>query len=291
MRENLHRPLANIRTLCGLLLVAVLGNTSISIMASTVVSLTHGPLVGAVKPMQAKIWLRTSVSATVQVEYSTSADFLDSLSSSEAMTTQQKDWTAIIQLSELIPETMYFYRLLVNESILPSVYQLKTSPPTSAKRSFSFVVFSDFRDSVAPSYRSVAEDNPAFVVFLGDFSHREPSTLAEMRDMHRTLRGPETPAGRDFISYIRKFPFYHVWDDHDLGKNDADKTFHGKEDALRAFPEYFPTQHYQVLMESGTSFVMLKQRYSCLILDRSEIQIVSQIAPVNLSLGLSKRHG
>ena len=36
MRENLHRPLANIRTLCGLLLVAVLGNTSISIMASTV---------------------------------------------------------------------------------------------------------------------------------------------------------------------------------------------------------------------------------------------------------------
>ena len=157
------------------------------------------------------------------------------------MTTQQKDWTAIIQLSELIPETMYFYRLLVNQYILPSVYQLKTSPPTSAKRSFSFAVLSDFRDSVASSYRSVAEDEPAFVVFLGDFSHREPSTLAEMRDMHRTLRGPETPAGRDFISYMRKFPFYHVWDDHDLGKNDADKTFHGKEDALRAFREYFPT--------------------------------------------------
>ena len=91
MRESLHRPLANIRTLCGLLLVAVLGNTSISTMASTGVSLTHGPLVGAVKPMRAKIWLRTSVSATVQVEYSTSVDFINSLSTSEATTTQQKD--------------------------------------------------------------------------------------------------------------------------------------------------------------------------------------------------------
>ena len=185
MRESLHRPLANIRTLCSLLLVAILGNTSISTMASPAVSLTHGPLVGAVKPMQAKIWLRTSGSATVQVEYSTSVDIINSLSSSEAMTTQQKDWTAIIQLSELIPETRYFYRILVNRSIVPTVYQLKTSPPTSAKRSFSFVVLSDFRDSVAPSYRSVAEENPAFVVFLGDFSHREPTTLAEMRAMHR----------------------------------------------------------------------------------------------------------
>ena len=53
--------------------------------------------------------------------------------------------------------------------------------------------------------------------------------------------GPETPAGRDFISYIMKFPFYHVWDDHDLGKNDADKTFYGMKDALQAFHEYFPT--------------------------------------------------
>ena len=108
MRERLHRPLANIRTLCSLLLVAILGNTPVSTTASTAVFLTHGPLVGAVKPMQAKIWLRTSASATVQVEYSTSVDFISSLSSSEAMTTQQKDWTAIIQLSELIPENEVF---------------------------------------------------------------------------------------------------------------------------------------------------------------------------------------
>ena len=129
MRERLHRPLANIRTLCSLLLVAILGNAPVSTTASPAVSLTHGTLVGAVKPMQAKMWLRTSASATVQVEYSTSVDSISSLFSSEAMTTQQKDWTATIQLSKLVPETKYFYRVLINGFTSSTMYQLKRFIP------------------------------------------------------------------------------------------------------------------------------------------------------------------
>ena len=59
--------------------------------------------------------------------------------------------------------------------------------------------------------------------------------------MHRSLRGNGLAEGRDFIQYISPFPFYHVWDDHDFGVDSADKTFPGKQDALKAFREYFPT--------------------------------------------------
>ena len=281
MLEGRHRALANMPILYSFMILAIFGNPLTGRMTLAAVLLTHGPLTGAVKPSQAKIWVRTSTSATIQVEYSTSIDFINSRFSNDVLTSQQKDWTAMIQLSELSQETIYFYRLLINGSILPIVYRLKTAPPLSTRRSFSFAVLSDFRNSVAPLYKSVSVDDPAFVIFLGDFSHREPTTLSEMRDMHRTLRGPETPAGRDFISYIRKFPFYHVWDDHDLGKNNADKTFPGMKNALRAFREYFPTTAL-----SGPDGIWHKFRYA-----QAEffmLDLRSQRDPNSITDGLNK---
>jgi alkaline phosphatase D len=41
---------------------------------------------------------------------------------------------------------------------------------------------------------------PAFVLQIGDFDHRDPQTLEEMRMMHREVRGGgvASAAGRDF---------------------------------------------------------------------------------------------
>jgi alkaline phosphatase D len=224
--------------LCG---IVISGGIAASQSFAEEVSLTHGPLLGAVKATSAKVWVRTSMPALVEVEYSTSPDFLNSVLSAGVMTDQKSDMTGTMRLTNLSPEALYFYRLRTNGVTLPGTYQFISSPETSRVRTFSFAVLSDFQKAVAPAYASVASQGPAFVIFLGDFSHAEPATLSEMRAMHRQMRGSESAAGRDFIKHIMQFPFYHVWDDHDFGKNNADKTFSGKQDALKAFREYFPT--------------------------------------------------
>src|SRR2546430_6997353 len=208
---------------------------------STEVSLTHGPLVGAVRPTSAKIWIRTNSSVEVQVEYSTSSDFVDSVLSEAVTTTQGKDLTGKVSLSRLKVNTVYYYRVWAHGTALPGVYHFKTNPGDSAMKVFSFAVLTDFNIIKAPVYAAVAHQKPALVIFLGDFNHSDPATLSEMRAMHRDMRGSELAVGRDFIKYISQFPFYHVWDDHDFGADNADKTFPGKQDALKAFHEYFPT--------------------------------------------------
>jgi len=220
------------------LLLAVL---PISAAFPSEVFLTHGPLVGAVTATSVKIWLRSNTAATLQVEYSTSSNFLDLSLSQRVPTAQGSDFTGQVKLSDLAPETTYFYRFSAEQSALAGVYRFTTAPRKSALRDFSFAVLSDFRIERAPVYRTVASEDPAFVIFLGDFNHSTPSTLSKMRAMHRTMRGEESAAGQDFIAHIRRFPFYHVWDDHDFGADNADKTFAGKGEALKAFREYFAT--------------------------------------------------
>ncbi len=208
---------------------------------SAEVGLTHGPLAGAVRPTAVTIWVRTNSPAEVQVEYSTALDFLDSVLSQAVETDQSRDLTGKVGLSGLNMETQYFYRVWVNGIALPGIYEFKTNPSDLATAKFSFTVLSDFVRTAAPVYAKIACENPPFVIFLGDLNHSNPATLSKMRAMHRQMRGTESQAGWDFMKYIRRFPFYHVWDDHDFGSNDADKTFPGKKNALKAFHEYFPT--------------------------------------------------
>jgi alkaline phosphatase D len=232
------------RSLCllgALQFVAMVAALPPRIAFASEVFLTHGPLIGAVTATSARIWVRTNSAAIVEVEYSTSPEFVGSILSPDFATAEGSDLTGQIKISALAPERVYFYRLWANGIALPGTYHFTTAPRKSALKTFSFAVLSDFRVEAAPVYASVASENPAFVIFLGDLNHSTPSTLLKMRAMHRTMRGNESAAGRDFIAHIRPFPFYHVWDDHGFGMDNADKTFPGKADALKAFREYFPT--------------------------------------------------
>jgi alkaline phosphatase D len=51
-----------------------------------------------------------------------------------------------------------------------------------------------------------------------------------------------SPAGKSFSSAIAgSFPYVHIWDDHDYGTADGDKTFKYRSAAMHAFKDDFPT--------------------------------------------------
>jgi alkaline phosphatase D len=208
---------------------------------------THPSIVGAVTATTAKVWLRTSAVANVAVEYSTDPLLGDVLRSDTHTTSAASDFTMHVPLTGLVPETTYHYRVVVHgvpQHVEPYP-SFTTFPPAGSSRSFTFAVLSDTEhtedDNGAPVYEAVEAEDPAFVIQIGDFDHSVPLTLNDMRGVHRSVRDPAYPAGADFVEHVaRRFPFFHVWDDHDYGTNDSDKTFAGRADAIRGFREYYP---------------------------------------------------
>lgn len=207
-----------------------------------------GPYVGGVTSTSAKVFVRTDVAATVQIEYSTSADFTGSQITTSTATSSTSDFTSTTTLVGLQAETKYFYRILLNGQVATAatVSSFTTFAPPGAQREITFAVTADLRNAAtnptapAPTYASIAAADPDFVLQIGDFDHRNPTSLSAMRRMHRDVLSDRTAAGADFATYIApRFPFFHVFDDHDYGQDDGNKTFAGRSAALQAFREYY----------------------------------------------------
>lgn len=210
--------------------------------------LTHGPVVGAVTPDAARVFVRTDRPAQVQIMYGTDPK-LESASLSAIQTTAETtDWTSQIPLNGLQSNTSYYLNILVdNAPQLTEPYpHFKTFPSPDAAQEFSFVVLTDASTSIkhAPqTFVNAGAENPAFVILGGDFPHGKSLTIEEKRANFKAIYSPATsPSIASFVrAILRQYPVAHVWDDHDFGPDNSDKTFALKNESLQVLSEYFPT--------------------------------------------------
>ncbi|MHC4406519.1 MAG: DUF7800 domain-containing protein [Planctomycetota bacterium] len=76
------------------------------------VVITHGPILGAVTANSISIWARTSRADQFDVRYGLSPDQLDRTGMS-ATTTVERDNTGVVRLTDLAPDTRYYYEVHV----------------------------------------------------------------------------------------------------------------------------------------------------------------------------------
>jgi alkaline phosphatase D len=210
--------------------------------------LTHGPVVGGVTDINAKVFVRTDRTARVQVRYSTDPTFATYSTSDQLTTEAASDFTSIIPLSNLAAETKYYLDITVDDvpQLTPPYPSFGTFPSAGSSRNFTFLVLTDFtntKDLTEPTqaFASAAATNPVFAFIGGDFDHRNPKKLSDKRKMFKDLFDPNTPYMSGFVSSIlRKMPIAHQWDDHDAGLNDIDKTYADWSLSQQAFEEYIP---------------------------------------------------
>jgi alkaline phosphatase D len=209
-------------------------------MTASAVSLTHGPLLSAVTPVSASIWLRTSAGASVSAEYGTPGAL--TFTTPPVVTDAGSDFTATVSLSSLTPQTAYGYRVLV-DGVPGSVHQFTTAPVETDSVPVDVAVFSDgFGAKPWPGLLAALDMTPDIVLTIGDMDHRNATSLTKSRTMHRELRGPETPMGQDFmdglIASVAQRPVYRTWDDHDYCKNNSSRRCATRASALQAWGEY-----------------------------------------------------
>ncbi|MBM3302771.1 MAG: alkaline phosphatase D family protein, partial [Deltaproteobacteria bacterium] len=164
--------------------------------------------------------------------------------SASQTTSLDGDYTTRIHLGGLSPSTTYYYDVLVNGFSQSSgpYPQFKTFPEEGIALPFKVVVLNDFNTTYmlttqVHTFASAGEENPDVVIMGGDFDHRNPRSESEKRQMFKDLY-EGTSSFTDHI--LRKYPLAHVWDDHDYGENDADKTYAYKHLSLKVLREYFP---------------------------------------------------
>jgi alkaline phosphatase D len=203
------------------------------------------PLVSGVTDTSAVLVVRTSKPAKVVVHYGTGA--LD-VATAPIVTRAEHDDAAHVALGALLPETKYSYAVEINHKLDAHVFSFATFPSAEQERSFTFVAFSD-QDTPrpAPAYAAGAAENPAFVVQLGDLTHLAITPEGSKPKIQNWWRSnlsatSTSPAGHSFASAIPgSFPYVHIWDDHDYGTADGDKTFKYRSLAMQAFKDDFPT--------------------------------------------------
>jgi alkaline phosphatase D len=254
--------------------------TATELLRSASPTLTHGPVVGAVTPSSATVFVRTSAGAAVKLIYGQAPDLKDATTSPEKLTDASTDFTTKITLTDLVPSTIYYYNVMVDGALQPaSPYpRFKTFPPEGQSVPLKLVVLTDFGtngSSQLPvahhvnTFKNAAGENPDLVIIGGDFAHSNDTTLEQKRNLFKLNYSLHSPAADldDFVlKILREYPVAHMWDDHDMGANNADKTYPYKDLTRRVLQEYFPVYDlgpdgdYQSFSYGQVEFFLLDSR-------------------------------
>ena len=205
-----------------------------------------GPMVGAVSATAAPIWMQLSGDYfDTQVAYTTDPVAGPWLRTPPQRARAQDDCTLVIRLENLQPDTTYHYRVLANGKVdkylrdLPPM-SLRTAPAKPARFRVAFGSCARIQsDPEQPIWRAVAQNRPDLFFWLGDNIYGDstvPATLAMEYQRQRFVPSFQ-PIGRNI-------PQLAIWDDHDFGLDNFDRTNPIREQALQVFRRYWANPAY-----------------------------------------------
>lgn len=222
--------------------------------------LASGPMPGYVGMREATIWLQTHSPASVQILYwprdKASWRRLSNPVSVEAST----DLTAQIHIRDLDPGTEYLYQVYVEGTEVTfdsdlvfhtqPFWQNRTAPPDFevAVGSCTYINEAPFDRPGIPFgmgfeiFDAIADRKPAFMLWLGDQIYLRAADVYSSSGMAYRYRHM-----RSFPSLQRLLRSTHhvaIWDDHDYGPNNFNRSWIFKDVALDLFKQYWANPSY-----------------------------------------------
>ncbi|QDU97722.1 alkaline phosphatase D family protein [Lignipirellula cremea] len=192
-----------------------------------------GPLVGAVTPDTAAIWMYTPADAKIEVRCAPADDPANSLRAAiEPIPTDDLElpgqaWQAA--LLGLVPNTVYTYQVILDGQTAPEhAGSFRTAPLQGAPVNFRLGLTSCMKvEKPQDSWPLFLQQEPDLHLTLGDTVYAD-TTDPRVQWRHH-LRYRQSPA---FARVIRSVPTFALWDDHDFGPDNSDGTAKGKEHSL-----------------------------------------------------------
>jgi alkaline phosphatase D len=200
--------------------------------------LMEGPMIGGVTRDSISFWGRASGEFDVDVEYAPDPAFAEPKQSASVRATAGTDYTVRVTASGLDPATRYYYRLRVDgvvDRYRQTPFWTRTAPATPAAFRVAFGSCARHQlDVEQPIFHAIAAAEPDLFFWLGDNIYADtvaPWVLAE--DYRRQRAIPST------LPLMRTVPQLAIWDDHDFGLNNADRSNPMRDATLAAFRNYW----------------------------------------------------
>ena len=186
------------------------------------IQLIHGPMLGCLTDTSAKFWVRTVDEVPVQVVVSTSKDLSEPIKSTTTSTSSKVDYTAVVEVGGLRPDTVYYYDVMLNgKSALASERpSFRTYPPGSAKGRLS-VAFGGGAKYTPVNERmwdTIGSHSPEALLLLGDNVYIDlPQQFGEFHKYTYYRRQSRA----EFRRLVCSVPVFAIWDDHDCAIGDC----------------------------------------------------------------------
>ncbi len=247
-------------SLCLLFSVVVFGQNA---------KIENGPMLGYSTLHEIMIWVQTTESAKVKIEYSRK-DTSTKNFSEEIETKKEDAFTAHLLLDNLVEGTEYSYAVYLNgvKQKLPyethfktkEIWPYKTNPPAFSftTGSGSFINEKKY-DRPGKSYggeyeifNRISEKKPDFMIWGGDNIYlRQYEWESWTGTVHRYTHDRKVFSEMPLLANVHQ---YAIIDDHDFGPNDSDGSFPFKDMTTRAFQTFWANPPQVAGFESSTTF-------------------------------------
>ncbi|WP_229326705.1 alkaline phosphatase D family protein [Flavobacterium ammonificans] len=222
--------------------------------------LQSGPMVGYCEMTEAVIWAQTSKEADVRVDYYAKDKPAEVFSSKTYKSSENNYFTNHIVLTQLQQGKEYHYDLLINNQkiALPydtsfsskKLWQWREKAPdfTIALGSCSYISEEALDRPGKPYgsnysiFESIAKKNPDIMLWGGDNVYlREADWDSKSGIYHRYTHSRALKEMQPLLASTQNIA---IWDDHDFGPDDSDRSFYNKYITQQAFKDFWANKSY-----------------------------------------------
>lgn len=225
--------------------------------------LQSGPMVGYSEMREVMLWVQTKASCQVQITYQERDQPDAAVLKTATVTTQaEQAFTAHLVADQVLPGKNYTATLWINGQrvALPypfqfharDLWQWRTDPPAFKAIVGSCAYFNDtLYDRPGQPYGgeyeifgSIAQEKGDLMLWLGDNIYLNESDWNTRTGIHyRYTQSRSHPVLQPLLAQLSH---YAIWDDHDYGPNDADRSFIHKDLTAAAFQHFWANPSYGV---------------------------------------------
>ncbi|AWG21708.1 phosphodiesterase [Flavobacterium faecale] len=222
--------------------------------------LKSGPMVGYCEMKEAMIWLQTTETAKVKIEYFDIENPTVHYFSDEFQSSKEVAYTYHILLDQLQEGKKYQYQLIINDKKVTVPYettfrskkfwQWRENAP-EFKIAFGSCSYINENPLDRPGkgygseyeiFETIAKQNPDIMLWGGDNTYlREADYDSKTGIYHRNTH---TRAIKEIQPLLAKAQNIAIWDDHDFGPDDSNRSFYNKYLTQKAFKDFWANKSY-----------------------------------------------
>ncbi|MGB2866673.1 MAG: alkaline phosphatase D family protein [Sedimentisphaerales bacterium] len=208
--------------------------------------LTHGPMIGHTTDTTTQIWVRTDGPCKMQVRL-TSKD--ETIVSETIRLVLEDNFCGSAEVMGLSPKNTYSYRVILDNKEQPC--PVKQEFTTFHRYGEKCIIRVGFGHSLRGEgthsiWDAIGAKKPDLFILMGDNIYSDSTEPGKQRRMYLQFR-----ADPHFRTFGATTPIYAVWDDHDYGADNSDRTQPGKERSLKTFNEIWPNPKSQAIHSPG----------------------------------------